>query len=56
MVMGGTLLPIEAHAESAAGPLARQIEGGWVSQRVPLTVRVCLGMVKRSKTGAVAKG
>lgn len=52
MVMGGILLPTDSHAASAAGPEARQMEGGDVSQKVPLVVRVCLGMVKRSNTGA----
>lgn len=50
--MGGMLLPIDSQAESAAAPIARQMEGGEVSQKVPFVVMVCLGITKRSKTGA----
>jgi hypothetical protein len=52
--MGVMLLPTDSQAASAAAPVrARQMEGGSVSQNVPFVVRVCLEMLRRSKTGAV---
>jgi hypothetical protein len=51
--MGVILLPTDSQAASVAAPVrTRQIEGGSVSQKVPFVTIVCLGMVKRSKTGA----
>jgi hypothetical protein len=52
MRIGATLLPIDSQAASAAAPVARHIEGGEVSQKVPFVVMMCFGIVKRSKTGA----
>jgi hypothetical protein len=52
--MGVMLLPTDSQAASAATPVrARQMEGGSVSQNVPFVVRVYVGMVRRSKTGAM---
>jgi hypothetical protein len=55
IIMGAMLLPTASHAASASAPVrARQIEGGFVSQNVPLVTRVSLGMLKRSNTGAAS--
>lgn len=51
--IGCMLLPIDSQAASAAGPVARQMDGGEVSQKVPFVVLTCLGMMSRSNTGAV---
>lgn len=52
--MGAMLLPMESQAASALAPVReRQMEGGEVFQKVPFVVFVSLGMLKRSKTGAV---
>ena len=52
--IGGTVLPIRSHAASASSPIrALQIDGGFVSNRVPFVVRVILGMSNLSNTGAI---
>lgn len=52
IMIGGVLLPIDSQAATAESPVARQMEGGEVSQNVPFMVLVCFGMISRSKTGA----